>query len=288
MHDERSLAGLNFVFFGGTAGIGLAAAKQVAERGGHLLLVGRNQDLGQSAVQTLKAAGAASADFLSGDLSTIQGVAKVAASVKNWRPHLHGAMHTAMSAFHGKQLTVDSLEFSFALQYFSRAALNRLLLENLAASGDGRVVHIAGNVPTFFMPDLEDLQFERRKWGYFKAILGTHLLGFLHLQEASRRWQSLPVSLTACCVNSTKTKVMADVNTPLLMRLMGRFGTSPEQSAKNAVRVLTQKSSATLAGSILRNPNKFTPEAINLDTGKAQQLWDITSDLASKQGLRLP
>src|SRR5690606_27562736 len=138
-----------------------------------------------------------------------------------------------------KQVTADGFEFAFALQYVARAALNRLLVERLAASGDGRIVHLAGDAPGLFKPDLDDLQFERRKWGFYKSLLGTHILGFLHIQEAARRWRELPVALTATCVGPTKTKAMLDPRMPLSMRLMGRFGTTPEVSAANAVRALT-------------------------------------------------
>jgi hypothetical protein len=68
-------------------------------------------------------------------------------------------------------LAADGFEFAFAPQYFARACLNRPLLDRLAASGDGRIVHIAGNVPDFVNPDLNDLQFARRMWSFFRAIL---------------------------------------------------------------------------------------------------------------------
>ncbi|WP_051926516.1 SDR family NAD(P)-dependent oxidoreductase [Pantoea sp. 9140] len=285
---ERNVRGNNFVFFGGSAGMGRAAALALARRGASVLIVGRGEKDGQAVVEAARAAGAVSADFLAGDLATVAGIQQVADGVRAWRSELHGVLHTAMAAFQGKQVTADGFEFAFALQYFARTALNRLLVERLAASGDGRVVHIAGDVPGFFKPDLDDLQFERRKWGFFKSVLGTHILGFLHIQEAAQRWRDLPVSLTATCVNSTKTKAMADPRMPLAMRLMGQFGTTPEVSATNAVRVLTQASAQGLNGAVLRRPKRFEPQALQFDSGDAARLWDITTELAAQRGLRLP
>jgi NAD(P)-dependent dehydrogenase (short-subunit alcohol dehydrogenase family) len=129
MNTERPLAGTNFVFFGGSTGIGCATAIEVARRGASVLIVGRGREAGEAATASLKAAGAPSAEFLTGDLSTVAGIAAVAGSVRAWKPELHGIMHTAMAAFKGKQLTIDGLEFAFALQYFARAALNRLLVD---------------------------------------------------------------------------------------------------------------------------------------------------------------
>lgn len=281
MSAERQVRDGNFVFFGGSTGIGRAAAIEIGRRGGNVLIVGRGKAAGEAAVADIKAAGATSAAFVQRDLSTIGGMTAAAKGVKAWKSELHGVMHTAMAAFDGKQLTADGLEFSFALQYLARAVLNRLLVDELAASGDGRVVHIAGNVPTFFMPDLDDLQFERRKWGFFKAVLGTHLLGFLHIEEANRQWRDRPVTLAAACVGSTKTKSMSDPAMPLIMRLMGLFGTAPEASARNAVRLLTEANAQDARGAVLRNPKTFRPEPIALDEAKAAKLWAITTDLAT-------
>lgn len=288
MSDERKVRDGNFVFFGGSTGIGRAAAIEIGRRGGNVLVVGRSKAAGEVAVSEIRAVGAASAAFLPGDLSTLEGMAGVADGVKAWKPELHGILHTAMAAFNGKQVTADGLEFSFALQYMARATLNRLLAETLAASGDGRIVHIAGVVPNFMMPDLDDLQFERRKWGFFKAVMGTHLLGFLHIEEASRLWRDRPVTLAAACVGATKTKAMLDPSMPLIMRVMGRIGTTPELSARNAVRLLTVDEAADARGSILRSPKAYRPERIALDAAKATKLWAITTELAARSGVRLP
>jgi hypothetical protein len=197
-------------------------------------------------------------------------------------------MHTAMAAFHDKQLTSDGLEFGFALQYFARAVLNRLLVDRLAASGDGRIVHIAGDVPALFTPDLDDLQFERRRWTFFKSVLGTHRLGFLHIQEAAVRWRHLPVTIAASCVGSTKTKAMTDPAMPFAMRLMGMFGTTPEVSAANAVRLLNAASVRDANGAILRKPTRYSPQLLMNASADAEKLWGLTGQLAQNLGLKLP
>lgn len=288
MTAERNIRDANFVFFGGSTGIGHAAARELGRRGAAVLIVGRSRAAGETAATRVKAAGAVSAECLAGDLSSVAGVKAVADSVRAWRPVLHGIMHTAMSAFSREIVTADGFELAFALQYFARAALNRLLVSHLAASGDGRIVHIAGDVPGFIKPDLDDLQFKRHPWTFFKAVLGTHALGSLHIQEAAKRWREMPVTITAACVGSTKTKAMADPNMPLIMRLMGLFGTSPEVSAVNAVRILTAASARDVNGSSLRKPKTYSPTPLSLDPTRAVQLWELTSKLAAERGLKLP
>jgi NAD(P)-dependent dehydrogenase (short-subunit alcohol dehydrogenase family) len=285
---ERNIQGANFVCFGGSTGIGHATAMELGRRGAAVLIIGRSVTAGEAAITRIRAAGAASADFLAGDLASVAGIEAVAAAVRAWRPALHGMLHTAMSAFNRKLVTTDGFELGFALQYFARAALNRMLAERLAASGDGRIVHIAGDVPGFVKPDLDDLQFARRKWGFYKAILGTHVLGFLHIQEAAKRWHGMPITICASCVGPTRTKAMADPVMPLSMRLMGLFATQPEVSAVNAVKILTGASTGNANGSIFRKPKQYRAEPLSLDPASAARLWDLTAAAAASRGLQLP
>ncbi|MHC0053923.1 SDR family NAD(P)-dependent oxidoreductase [Actibacterium sp. D379-3] len=288
MTEERAVKNANFVFFGGSTGIGRATAQNLARRGANILIVGRGRDAGEAAAAAMRQAGATSAEFLAGDLSTVAGVGAVADGVRAWKPELHGIMHTAMTAFNGKQMTPDGLEFAFALQYFARAALNRLLADQLAASGDGRIVHIAGNVGDFIKVDLDDLQFEHRKWSFFKSVLGTHVLGFLHIQEAAKLWQDRPLTIAAACVGATKTKSMSDPAMPFIMKAMGWFGTRPEVSAVNAIRLLTDADVRHANGAALRSPKKYKPEPLAMDPAKAARLWSITTTIAQDHGLSLP
>lgn len=288
MQHERDLHDCNIVFFGGTSGIGQAAAIEIARRHANILVVGRDATAGAATVAALEQAGAASAVFARGDLATLAGVKKAADTVLAWKPVLHGVVHSAMAAQSGKHVTDDGYEFAFALQYLARAVLNRLLVDALAASGDGRIVHISGAVSENHLPDLDDLQFERTKWTFFKSALGSHALSFLHIQEASRRWADKPVTLTAVCVGPTKTKVMLDPRMPLLMRLLGLIGTKPEMSARNAVTALVKGPTSNLKGAILRKPKQWTPEPIAFDKVKARKLWEITSNLALEHGVDLP
>lgn len=287
MSAERNLRDANFVFFGGTAGIGQAAATEIARRGANVLVIGRDLAAGGATVTSLRQAGAASADFLRGDLSTVAGAKAAADGVLAWKPALHGVLHSAMSAHKGKHVTPDGLEFAFAIQYLARAMLNRLLIDALSASGDGRIVHISGSVGEKQLPDFGDLQFERTRWSFFKSALGSHALSFLHIQEATRLWADRPVTLTASCVGPTKTKVMLDPKMPLIMRILGMIGTKPEISARNAVTALVKSSASDARGVILRKPKAWTPERIAFDPAKAAKLWDITTLLAAERGVAL-
>ena len=97
----------NFVFVGGSQGVGKATALAAAGHGASILLIARNLVSGEAAVDEMKIAGAASADFVPADLSTISGMNAAAEAIIGWRPQIHGLMHSAMSAFSTKVVTSD-------------------------------------------------------------------------------------------------------------------------------------------------------------------------------------
>lgn len=278
----------NFVFVGGTQGIGKAVAMEAARAGCAILLVARDPIAGQAAVEEMKVAGAVEASFHSADLSTIAGMAAVGDMIAAWKPQLHGLMHSAMCAFSQKTITSDGLELAFALQYFARAVINRKAKDVLAASGDGRIVHLAGAVPyKIAKPVMDDLQYEHRKWSFFKAILSTHVMGFMFLDQASRRWADASVRLYATGVNTTKTKVMADPDMHWIMRLMANFGTKPETSAQNAVRLLLSSQSPEPRAGLLKHAGKYVISPFDHPQEEAERLWDTTTTLAAKYGVVL-
>lgn len=287
--EEREVRNKNFVFVGGSHGMGKATALELAKRGACVLIVSRGHEAGLQAVSQVLELGASEAEFISADLSTIAGIATAGEKIKSWKPEISGLTHSAMSAFNKRIVTADNLDFAFALQYQARAMLNRMLVDHLAASGDGRIVHFSGNVSKRMAGvDLNDLQFEHRKWSFFKSILGTHHLGFLHLYEASRRWKDLPVSAIATCVESVKTKAMTDPEMPLIMKIMGYFGTTPELASRNAVRLLTTDDNSPLKSAITRHSKKYEIENLQMDPLEAEKLWDITTEIAKKGGVELP
>ena len=66
---DLGLRGKGYVVVGGTAGMGLAAARALAREGASVVLVGRDADRGKNAAEEVAAAGAASAHGLAFDVT---------------------------------------------------------------------------------------------------------------------------------------------------------------------------------------------------------------------------
>lgn len=272
----------NFVFVGGTAGIGHAAARALSGPGVDLLLVGRDAARGEAAARSLPRA-----TFLAADLASIDGMKAAAAGIRAWRPALHGLVHSAMSGAMKRSRTVDGLDRAFALQYLARYALNRALLDALVRSGDGRIVHVAGKAPPRLAPDLADLQFERRKWRLLPALMSSQWLGYYFVQEAARRWAGKPVTTTIACVGMTATKGVREEAPGWARLLYTLFAATPEAAAGHIVRALKLPDPSPLSGAIFYDPKRFEPTPLSSDPALTQRAWELSESLLAAHGLRL-
>ncbi|AKT42467.1 SDR family NAD(P)-dependent oxidoreductase [Chondromyces crocatus] len=285
---ERDLQGASIAFLGGTSGIGLAAATAIASRGAAILLAGRDPDRGARAAQRVRDAGAADVTFLEADLLSLAGVARAADAIRAWRPALHGLVHTAMVAAPQRVDTPDGFERAFGLQYLARYALNRALLPTLVASGDGRIIHVGAKpIPAKLVPDLDDLQFTRRRWSLLPTLMSSQVLGYLHVQEATRRWHDLPVTATIACVGMTRTATVRDF--PWYIRVLYQlFAETPESAARNVIRLLLDADTRRAKGAVIYNPGRFEPVPIRHDPALTERTWHLSEALARARGFAFP
>lgn len=99
----------------------------------------------------------------------------------------------------------------------------------------------------------------------------------MFLDEASRRWADMPITLHATGIGTTKTKVMTSPDIHWIMRLMAKFGTTPEKSARNAIALLLNSATPSPAKGLLKKPGEFsispfdTPQMKRLDCGTSPQ-----------------
>ncbi len=138
----NDLRGKVALITGGTRGIGRATAEALAERGATVVIVGRNQQAGDGALQSLRVKGTM-ADFIPADLSLMADVRRVAETFRRAHPRLDILVHSADVLLSKRQTTAEGLEVSFATNYLSRFLLNNLLADLLVASAPARVIHVA-------------------------------------------------------------------------------------------------------------------------------------------------
>lgn len=187
-NDVPSQKGKRILITGANSGIGLEAAKVLAEKGAQVLLACRNESKAlQAMAEIRKTNPKASLHFLQLDLSSLQSVRDMAEVFYEQYSTLDVLINNAGVMWLPQGQTVDGFESQIGTNHFGHFALTGLLLPALLKQPGSRVVtvssiaHRAGNL------NFDDLFFERRPYGKQKAYGQSKLANLVFARELDRR-----------------------------------------------------------------------------------------------------
>ncbi len=155
---------------GANSGIGLATARQLARRGATVYLLVRNLERGAAAqARICDEAGHARIYLEAIDLSSLAAVRECADRIKAQASRLDVLINNAGDAFEQRQLSVDGVEATFATNVLGPFALTQALRPLLQASAPARVINVSSGGMYLAKLDVNDLQFERKKYDELMA-----------------------------------------------------------------------------------------------------------------------
>jgi len=281
MGASWDLKGKTCLITGATQGIGLASAIGIARTGARTVMVGRDRERGERAVeQTKTASGNPDVSLLLADLSSQGSIRKLAAEFKARHDRLHVLLNNAGGVFVKRTLTVDGIETTFAVNHLAYFLLTELLLDVLEASAPSRIVNVSSAAHGGGRIDFDDLQHEKR-WSSFKAYSDSKLANVLFTYELARRLAGTGV--TANCLHPGVVTTGFGKNNPGLPRalitLAGPFMLSPEKGARTSIYLATSPEVEGVTGKYFDKCKAASSNKQSYDTGVAQKLWDVSEKL---------
>jgi NAD(P)-dependent dehydrogenase (short-subunit alcohol dehydrogenase family) len=131
---------------GSTSGLGEAVARQLASRGAHVIVHGRNVERGEALVAEIESEGIGSASFHAADFASLDDVRALAATVRREYDRLDLLVNNAGLSVRGTevpQFTDDGYELLLQVNYLSHFLLTLELLPLLESSAPARIIHVA-------------------------------------------------------------------------------------------------------------------------------------------------
>lgn len=280
-----------FLVTGATSGIGEVTARQLAQRGGHVILLARNAEKADRTRHAIVAStGNQQVDVVLADLSALQQVRDVAAELNTKYPRLDVLVNNAGLMFGSeREISADGNEMTLATNHLGPFLLTNLLLDLVRQSPAGRIVNVASNAYRFSKPTLDDLQSERSysaMWEYGN----TKLWNIMFTQELARRLRAHGITnvttnaLHPGAVNTNYGKQSGGWLSAVLD--LGRpFMISPEKGAQTSLFLATNPSVATVSGGYF---SKSKPEAVKSSfntPANNRRLWELSEQLTGAQFL---
>jgi NAD(P)-dependent dehydrogenase (short-subunit alcohol dehydrogenase family) len=188
IEEHRDLTGKIIMVTGATSGLGLEAAKTLAARGATVIGTTRDASRGESALQAIRAARPlVTAELATLDLTSLASVHTCIAQVGSRHGHIDVLLNNAGVMATPLGRTNEGFELQIGTNHLGHFALTAGLLPLLAKSPSGRVVTMSSVGHRWGMVDLDDLNWNTRKYSRWPAYFQSKLANLLFAYELDRR-----------------------------------------------------------------------------------------------------
>ena len=266
---------------GATNGIGKATAQGLAQMGATVVIVGRNSSKTAQLVEEIWATtGNKNVDFLLADLSSQQEVRRLADEFRSKYSQLHVLLNNAGAFFMQRQLSVDGIEMTFALNHLAYFLLTNLLLDSLEASTPARIINVASDAHSTGKIEFDNLQGERDY--SIKSYGNSKLANILFTMELAHRLEG-----TGVCVNALHPGFVstgfAKNNGKLMAAIVSIFaplvGRSPAKGAETSIFLASSPRVEGITGQYFYDSHVIQPAAQATDQAVAKKLWDVSAEM---------
>nr|WP_042189630.1 oxidoreductase [Kibdelosporangium sp. MJ126-NF4]CEL18789.1 probable oxidoreductase/Short-chain dehydrogenase [Kibdelosporangium sp. MJ126-NF4]CTQ96358.1 probable oxidoreductase/Short-chain dehydrogenase [Kibdelosporangium sp. MJ126-NF4] len=292
--DIPDQTGRTALVTGANSGLGLRSAKVLAGMGARVLVAVRDPERGRRAVAEV----GSNAELLELDLADLASVRKAATEVRERTgDKLDILMNNAGVMGTPFTRTVDGFELQFGVNHLGHAALTWLLLP---AVKDGRVVTVTSMTSGGPGLDLDDPNFERRRYSITAAYSQSKLANLIFMVELARRAEAAGLNLVSAAAHPGQAATnlvgnsarMRDSSLP--ERIMGgildwgmrhvlqsvEVGALPQLYAATAPDVRNGDFLAPRwAMQLFGPPVKVRPRAAAVNETLGRRLWDVTAEL---------
>ncbi|XP_075452548.1 retinol dehydrogenase 13 isoform X2 [Ascaphus truei] len=196
--SKATIVGKTVIVTGANTGIGKETALELAKRGGRIIMACRDMGKCEAAAREIRGSTLNHSVFASHlDLASTKSIKEFAKKILDEEEHVDILINNAavMRCPHWK--TEDDFEMQFGVNHLGHFLLTNLLLEKMKNSGDSRIINVSSLAHIVGDIDLDDLNWEKKKYNTKAAYCQSKLANVLFTNELARRLQG-----TAVTVNS--------------------------------------------------------------------------------------
>jgi NAD(P)-dependent dehydrogenase (short-subunit alcohol dehydrogenase family) len=276
----NSMKGKRVVITGPTSGVGKEVAIQLAALGAELILGCRDLNKGkQTAAEITSQTGSAKVIVMQLDTSSQASIREFARGVQKKIRRLDVLINNAAGnrGVLGTGKSVDGIEITFATNVLGYFLLTQELLGLLQASAPARIINVASSFASDL--DLDDLQFEKRKFESFKAYAQSKACDRLFTWALARRLHGTGVTANAMTPGLiTETGLYRNAAPELVSRLTQYSGgRTSAQGADTAVWLASAPELESVSNKFFEDREELECEFRNKKD--EEKLWNICEGL---------
>jgi NAD(P)-dependent dehydrogenase (short-subunit alcohol dehydrogenase family) len=276
------MKGKTVVITGASSGIGLATARELARQGALIVMVCRDAERAEAArKEVATAATGQQPNVLLADLLSQREIRRLAAEIKRTHPQIDVLINNAGAMYARRELSVDGIEKTFAVNHLAPFLLTNLLLDNIRAAEAGRIVTVGSESYSSTL-DFDNLQSEKKHhflFAYFRSKLENILFTF----ELSRRLAGSGITVNCLSPGPTRTRFGSNMDGlpalfPMLIKNFPFFGT-PEKGARTSIYLASSGDVTGVTGRFFLRCREVRTKPVTHDLDVARRLWSVSEAL---------
>jgi retinol dehydrogenase-14 len=277
------LTATTYVITGGSDGIGLECASQIATArpGCRIVLVGRNPSRTAAAVGRLRAESPkCRMDSLLCDFADQSAVRRLADDLLRTCDRIDVLVNNAGTVFARRTLTGDGIESTFAVNHLGGLLLTELLLDRIRESAPARIVFTSSEGHYSGTLDLDDVGFERG-YSIMRAYARSKLANVLTARLLARRLEGSGVTVNALHPGAISTNIWSRAPwfaRPVLAVLKRRMESPAVGGSRLAYLATSPEVDGRTGGYYHRNRLR-EPSALAQDDALGERLYDLSARL---------
>ena len=277
--SEKVCTGQVCIVTGANSGIGYHTAMGLAERGATVVMVVRNMDKGETAMEEIKqATGASSVYLMHCDVSDVASVDRFTKAFKERFMCLNVLINNAGAAFSKRQETEAGFEKTIATNYLGVFRLTNNLLAMLRETEPSRIINISSGMHKTGKIDFDDIMMEK-KYASMKQYANSKLIVTTFTYALARRLVGTDVTANVVEPGFVATNLgrnMGSLRDRIAFTIVRPIQISAEKGAETSIWAATASEIEGISGKTFAKRKETESAEITYDEEIQDRLWDWT------------
>lgn len=270
---------------GATSGMGKITALELAKKGAHVIIHGRDAAKAETVRKEITAAcGHNNVTVMLADLGSLQGVRQLAEQFSARYDHLDILMNNAGAIMNKKrEESTDGIETTIQVNFIATFYLTALLFEKLKKSNAARIINYSSAMHKYAKVNLDDFMM-RKGYQILRAYANAKLYVNLFTEELNRRMQSAGIkniTINAVHPGGVNTNFANNSNSIVrfLLKLMRPFSLTEEKGADTGIYLAEDAEVGNHSGEYFVERKAKLPAQKYNTPEIAKEVWSIAEKL---------
>ena len=274
------MSGKVILITGGTSGIGKATANALAAMGARVVVIGRDEERGERAVEEIRRDTGSEVSLMLADLAVQADIRRLAEEFRERHDRLDVLVNNAGLVQSKRIETPDGIETQLAINHLAPFLLTNLLLDLLKASAPSRIVTVSSDAHRWAKLDLDDLQ-SRKRYRGMQVYGTTKLANILFTRELAERLEGTGVTANVMHPGGVNTNFGNNQRGPmsLLFRAFKPFMRTPEQGADTLIYLAWSPEVEGMTGKYVADRKMKVASDAAYDETLQKKLWEASEEL---------